>query len=188
MMNCSITDSLFLRVRYAVERVFQRYQENHKLVVTEADLQSWIFVELANDAEISRSEIHIHSQIDYINNDGFLACRPDIVLLPTGAYSVTSDGELYDRKGYTVYGDSIAIEIKFIRSHRNDDPVLKIKEDIDKLKAIRDRHYQCDKVYKFFAASVVLCRRRLSEFNVADLRATEAETGISLWLFNGLGD
>ena len=45
---------------------------------------------------------------------------PDIVLLPPTAYDVDPNGELHDRKGYTVRGSSIAIQLKLLRSHRID--------------------------------------------------------------------
>jgi hypothetical protein len=183
-MDVGINDALFETVRRAVERVCQRAQEDRKLVVTEGDLQSWIFVELAEVSTIRESDVHVHMQINYLKDDDSLGHVPDIVLLPSSAYSVNPDGGLYDRKGYTVWGSSIAIELKLLRSHRSDGFTISVKEDFVKLQRIRDRHYTPDRDHRFYAASVVLCRQHLPEDDVANLREAAAEAGVQLWIFN----
>lgn len=182
-MDDEITQDLFECVRCAVERVCQRAQNDHTLVVTEADLQSWIFVELVNDRTIRQSDVHVHTQINYLKDNDSLGHVPDIVLLPSSAYSVDPNGELHDRKGYTVSGSSIAIELKLLRSHRRDGFVHSVEEDLAKLKCIRDRHYTFDQAHMFFAASVVLCRQPLFDDEMAQLRKAAAESAIELWIF-----
>ena len=183
-MDDEITQDLFECVRCAVERVCQRAQNDHTLVVTEADLQSWLFVELVNDRTIRQSDVHIHTQINYLKEDDSLGHVPDIVLLPSSAYSVDPDGEMHNRKGYTVLGSSIAIELKLLRSHRRDGFVHSVEEDLSKLKCIRELHYTLDHAHRFFAVSVVLCRQPLFGNEEALLRKAAEEAAVELWIFN----
>jgi hypothetical protein len=183
-MDDAITQNLFESVRHAVERVCQHAQEDLKQIITEGDLQSWIFVELVKDHSILASGVHVHSQINYLKEDSSLGHLPDIVLLPSSAYSVDSSGELHDRKGYTVRGSSIAIEIKLLRSHRRDGFVSSVEEDLAKLKRIRDQHYAHDEFHRFFAASVVLCRQHLSDDDITQLQDYAIGSEIALWIYN----
>jgi hypothetical protein len=184
MMDEKITPELFARVRDAVERVCQRAQKDRMLIVTEADLQSWIFVELTKDSAICDCDVYVHTQINYLKEEDCLGHVPDIVLLPSSSYSVNPDGGLHDRKGYTIWGSSIALELKLLRSHRRDGFILSVKEDLAKLKCIRERHYNFEQVHKFFAASVILCRQHLSASDVAQLRMASAEAKVEIWIFN----
>lgn len=183
-MENVITDRLFSSVEQAVRRVCVRAQSDSNLIITEGDLQSRIFAELVGDERIIESGAHVHTQINYLKRNGKLGLVPDIVLLAPNAYSVDEDGALHERKGYTVWGSSIAIELKLLRAHRKDDFIKSVTEDIKKLKGIRDQHYQNYLEYQFFAASVVFCRQPLSSVDEEILRMSAERLDIPLWLFN----
>lgn len=183
-MMDNINISLFKSVKSTVENVCRRAQNDSMLIVTEADLQAWIYTELVKNPKIQESCIHVHSQINYLKKNGRLGNIPDIVLLPSDAYGVDAGGNLHDRKGYTIWGSSIAIELKLLRDHRSDGFVHSVKKDIAKLKFIRDQHYAMTNVYSFFAASVILCRQTLADIHVARLHEIAAKAEIDLLIFN----
>jgi len=183
-MENIITNSLFLSVEQAVARACRRAQQDPKLVITEGDLQSHIFAELIGDQGVRESGAYVHNQINYLKEDGRLGLVPDIVLLDPDSYSVDENGALHDRKGYSVWGSSIAIELKLLRSNRSNGFVDGVLDDIAKLKRIRAQHYTNDTIHRYFAASVVLCRQDLSREGVEQLREAAADSEISLWLFS----
>ena len=184
IMPDDVDQSLFGVVRDAVARVCRRGQVEPKLIITEGDMQSLVFSEVFRDPGILDREIDVHNQINYLKENGALGNLPDIVLLPPSAYSVDTNGELHDRKGYTVWGSSIAIQLKLLRSHRHDGFIESVKEYFDKLKQIRGSHYSQDSDHNFFGAVTVLCRKRLSTDTVSRLRLYADEAGFELWLFN----
>ena len=187
-MPDDVDQNLFAVVRDAVARLCLRGQEEPKLIITEGDLQSLVFTELVRDPGILDREIDVHNQINYLKENGALGNLPDIVLLPPSAYSVDADGELHDRKGYTVWGSSIAIQLKLLRSRRQNGFIESVEEDFDKLKQIRESHYNQDAVHNFFGAVTVLCRQRLATDEVNRLRLYADQAGFELWLFNHEGE
>ena len=183
-MPDDVDKDLFEVVRVAVGRICRRGQVEPKLIITEGDLQSLVFTELVHDPEILDREIDVHNQINYLKENGALGNLPDLVLLPPNAYSVDTNGELHDRKGYTVWGSSIAVQLKLLRSHRHDGFLESVEDDFNKLKQIRQSHYNQDPDHSFFGAVAVLCRQRLSTDAVNRLGLYADEAGFELWLFN----
>jgi hypothetical protein len=183
-MDNGITQELFDQVHSAVDIICKRALSEPKLVLTEGDLQSWIFSELVKDATLSHKGLHIHCHFNYLKNETKLGNIPDIVIIPLNAYDIDSNGNLYNQKGYTVWGDSIALELKLIRSHRKDGIASAVRKDLDKLKSIRERHYTKSRVHSFFAASVILCRRRLPDEYILGLRSAAEEREIPIWIYN----
>lgn len=184
-MKDNINEILFAKVEAAVKRVRERAQRNHKLVITEADLQSLIYMELVMNKEIKRKAIHVHAQINYLKGDGALGLIPDVVLLPADSYTVNREGGLYYRKGYEFRGSSIALELKLLRSHRSTSGfAVDVLVDLNKLERIRETHYVNDPKHRYFAASVVFCRQSLPEEDKEKLQKEAKASKVPLWLYD----
>ncbi|MBK1829525.1 hypothetical protein JIN77_02210 [Verrucomicrobiaceae bacterium R5-34] len=183
-----ITPELFKHVRHAVERVCHGSFENDKLILTEADLEFRVCAELLNSniQAIDDSAVHIHAQTNFLKTNDKLGWKPDIVLIPSAQYTVSEDGDLTHRKGYTHWGSAIALELKVLRKNHNTPTILKsVVGDLEKLSQIRDTHYGAvDPVHNFLSAAVVLCRKALPDSHVQVIQDTGRELDIPVWLFN----
>lgn len=150
------------------------------MILTEADLQSWIFCYLQRSlvdnpmfgGATDKGHFGVHSQISFLGENKKLGLRPDLIIIAKTEYSVapeSSDG-LYKRKGYSAWGSSIPIELKILRICSNEkNEYGKWQEDIDKLHQTKSYHYSNlpEDRYKCFPLFVLFCRKELP----VDLRA-----------------
>lgn len=140
-----------------IEEVLQR--AHAKQLLTEYDLQSWVFIALAKQLQIDSPDslLGLHCQSQFLKNDANFGFVPDLTVLNLDEYSIAPDGTLYGKKGHTIWGDSILIEIKLHRGHR---PFRKrdALKDIRKLADVRHRHYQQGHYFPIF---VLACRLQL---------------------------
>lgn len=184
-MSDLITEELFRAVESTVRMVGSKALEDEKLVLTEVDLQAWIFAEIVNNPyieSIANGDVHVHTEFNYLKYNRRLGMIPDIVLVPRDHYSVSRDGELHYRKGYTFWGSSIALELKILRSFRRGSFVASVATDIQKLSRIRQLHYDGDRNHRFFGATVILCRHNLSNEDEQSLFTNGRQNDIQVWI------
>jgi len=117
---------------------------------------SWLFMALVNrlGIGIAGSEVGLHCQTQFLKDAADFGFIPDLAIFNLNEYSIHPDGALYGKKGCTIWGDSILIEIKLHRGHRP----FRIREalkDIQKLADVRRRHYQHG---LYFPVFVLACR------------------------------
>lgn len=187
-MPYNITQELFDQVKRAVSLVCERSLANDKLVLTEADLESRIYAELLHSQipTVDDGSVHIHAQMNFLKPNGSLGWKPDIAIIPDSHYTVSPNGELTYRKGYTHWGSSIALELKLLRTNHRTSGILKgVIGDIKKLSRIRDTHYgEVDPTHTFMGASVILCRQVLPDNCVHMIQETGSRLSIPVWIFN----
>lgn len=91
---------------------------NSQMILTEGDLQSWIFHDLLCNLEkeynledeTNSKAIGIHCNPRFLNITRHLRIEPDIIILDKKEYSVNSSGSLSRRrKGYDFWGSSIVL-------------------------------------------------------------------------------
>ena len=170
----SVNEKLFDKVIKSISRFCKKAIKtgNTKLVLTEADLQAWIFHHLLYDLrkesgwgeKTNSKQIGIHCN-PYLLGEAYMLTKiPDIIILDKQAYDVDSSGSLYSRKGYTLWGSStIILELKMFRTiHRESQEIDKWKKDIDKLMDLRMQHYPRDSPNKFFPTFVLLGKQNIS--------------------------
>ena len=145
----SVNEKLFDKVIKSISRFCKKAIKtgNTKMVLTEADLQAWIFHHLLYDLRkesgwgdrTNSKKIGIHCNTSLLNEEYKLRKVPDIIILDKQAYNVDSLDSLYPRKGYTLWGSSIIIlELKLFRTnHSESQQIVEWKEDIDKLMNLR---------------------------------------------------
>lgn len=168
----SVNEELFNKVIKSINRFCTKAIKtgNTKMVLTEADLQAWIFHHLLHDLrkesgwgdKTNSKQIGIHCNPYLLDEAYFLKKAPDIIILDKQAYDVDSSGSLYSRKGYTLWASSIIIlELKLFRNNHREsqDLIEKWKEDIDKLMNLRTQHYPRDSRNKFFPTFVLLGKK-----------------------------
>jgi hypothetical protein len=150
-------------------------QENSKMILTEADLQSWIFyhlqhflrVHLESDGATDNGRFGVHCETSLLNENKKLQIKPDVIIIAKEDYSVVpeSNDSLCRRKGYSFWGSSIPIELKILRRYNNSkNEYRKWKYDIDKLNRIKSLHYSnSTNSEKCFPLFVLLCRVELPD-------------------------
>jgi hypothetical protein len=140
--------------------------ENSKMILTEKDLQARIVAQLLRDlgAKYGSTDgsmldkIGIHCELSFMHN-GQLRLYPDIAILDTQGYSVDRNGELYQRKGYTVWGNAILIELKLRKSQSSGRSGLDSWEkDIDKLSGMLSNGTYSDPDSTMFPLFVLFSR------------------------------
>jgi hypothetical protein len=178
MIPETISPELFQGVVSAIQRLCDKasLQENSKMILTEADLQSWIFCYLhsylVGDTVIGGATDNggfgVHSQTSFLDDERKLRIKPDLVIIAKQEYSVSPDSSdsLCWRKGYSAWGSSIPIELKILRTCYNPkNEYRKWQKDINKLHLIKSIHYSDppENAYKCFPLFVLFCRQELSE-------------------------
>lgn len=141
-----------------IEEVLERAYA--KQFLTEYDVQSWIFMRLADRLQIDSQDclLGLHCQTQFLKDEADFGFIPDLAVFNLDEYSVKPDGTLYGKKGCTIWGDSILVEIKLYRGHRPFRKRAALK-DIQKLADVRHRHYLEGLYYPIF---VLVCRRSVS--------------------------
>lgn len=186
-MSMLINESLFDEAKSAIEAVWEECEIRPELILTEADMEARIYSKLLNSQIVSLKDgkVHIHAQLRFLNQDGNLHDCPDIFLIPTEDYSVSPKGALFQRKGYTHWGSAIVLELKLFKTQDKESRFVdKVKEDINKLKRIRETHYGIvDTQSKFFGASVIFCRKKLSKEKEDDIKKEGQSAEVAIWLF-----
>lgn len=164
--------------RDAVVRTIEEVLEgaHAKQFLTEYDVQSWVFIRLVGQLGIGTigSQLGLHCQTQFLKDEADFGFIPDLAVLNLDEYSVERDGTLYGKKGCTIWGDSILIEIKLHRGHR---PFRKrdALKDIQKLADVRHRHYQQGGYYPIF---VLACRRHPSPEIIQEIQQFADGTGV----------
>ncbi len=160
--------------------------DKKEVILTEADLQSWIFYCLQNDLEQAGSgdlctgDVGVHCNVAFLDEGkSQLNKRPDIILLDKKEYSSNSSGALYKRKGFTVWGSAIMIEIKLCRGISCSSRKLRSwKEDIKKLSKLGEAHFS-NREESFFPLFVALCKERIPRSLEDGLADYASDKGVS---------
>jgi hypothetical protein len=170
-------DLIFQKAVHAIRRLCDKasLEENSKMILTEADLQSWIFCYLqrflADDLEVDgatdNGRFGVHCETSFLNENEKLQIKPDVIIIAKEDYSVDPklNDSLYRRKGYSAWGSSIPIELKILRTYNTPgNEYRKWQYDIDKLNRIKSLHYgnptDSEKCFPLF---VLFCRVELSD-------------------------
>jgi hypothetical protein len=185
-------DLIFQKAVHAIQKLCDKasLKENSKMILTEADLQSWIFCYLqrflADDLEVDGatdkgcSGVHCHPSVKDENQQ--LRIKPDIVIFAKSEYSVSpsSDDDLLIRKGFYSWGTSILMELKILRTSYNiETEFRKWKKDINKLGSIITLHYS-DPSVRALPLFVLFCRKELSDNQIDKLARYASLKSINL--------
>jgi hypothetical protein len=169
----SVNKKLFSKVIKSINKFCTKAinTDNAKMVLTEADLQAWIFHCLLHDLrkeisfgdETNIKKIGIHCNTYLLDEEDMLRKVPDIIILDNQAYDVNPSGTLYSRKGFTLWRSStIILELKLFRTiHSESQHINGWKDDIDKLAHLRRLHYPQDSENELFPAFVLLGKRNI---------------------------
>ena len=151
---------------------------NSQMILTEGDLQAWIFHDLLYhlcnfEKEPSLGDttnspaIGIHCNLSFLDSNGKLNKLPDIILLDKkeyNEYKVNSSGHLDRRKGYVLWGSSILIELKLFRTISYENQHIHYwKKDIDKLINLKENLYPPEKQEQLFSAFVLVGKKSISD-------------------------
>ncbi|OVE53980.1 hypothetical protein [Chryseobacterium mucoviscidosis] len=135
----------------ALLKLFSDYQKNRNLIITEGDLECLIF------SYAKLRGLPIHSQISWFKDDKKSGFELDLTILNEEKLSVEKFDEIdrliydfnYPHKGYFYDGETIGIELKFIRNadkfnHNILCDIIKINESIipSKVKNINNGVYK----------------------------------------------
>lgn len=192
----TVNEELFNKVIKSINRFCTKAIKtgNTKMVLTEADLQAWIFHHLQYDLrkesgwgdKTNSKQIGIHCNPSLLDEANLLRKAQDSTILDKHAYAVDSSGSLYPRKGYTLWGSSIIIlELKLFRNNHREsqDLIEKWKEDIDKLMDLRIQHYPQDSRNKFFPTFVLLGKQKISVETVDQIKQYSIDNKVEPLLF-----
>ena len=181
-----ITTGLFKEVMEVVHDVCNTALDNPKLILTEADIQSHLFASLLNLRQVTDGNVSVHSELNFLKDERTLGHKPDLILLQKNEFCIDSEGELIDRKGYTIWGSSIALELKFFRESSTLYYLRSVITDIEKLANIKEQHYT-EQDYYFFGASVLLCRRTPPANVLSEINQKSIEKNIPFKIYNHSG-
>lgn len=172
----------------AVREIELEYRVTPGLILSECDAQCLLFMKLRSFLEqTAQSQIQtdvegvlaspIHTEINFIDSNGKLSIRPDIVVMNEGSLSLINDDEsrLIDRKGFVFYGSALLIEIKFCKSSNGIDLEFtnRIKNDCLKLDEISQNLYPVDAESVMSGCVVV--------FNKTNLKCNEFDELMRVW-------
>jgi hypothetical protein len=184
-----ITEKLFGKIIDSIKLFCRDVSGSHmeEVILTEADLQSWTFYRLISDLEelgqgrVGAGEAGLHCNIAFLDQiNGNLSMRPDVVLLDKKEYSANSSGELHRRKGYTLWGSSIMIEIKLLRANMQASSALESwKQDLDKLRDLYDSLYSYGQA-QFFPLFLLHCKKQMAEYDSYCLKQYASGKGVSV--------
>jgi len=179
-----ITTKLFEDVHDVIDKVCRAAIDNPVDILCEADLEVKICAKLATDIKnIQIEDIHVRTQIPFLNKNRKLRHIPDIVLLDKTHYSLDATSELYPRKGFTHWGSAIVLELKLMRGHTKGSVIKDTLTDIKKLAELRTLHYDNDPNHSYFPAVVLLSKRPLSAVDRHRLQTCADENFVALWIY-----
>jgi hypothetical protein len=192
--NSAISEELFDKVIKCIDKFCKKALKpnNTKMVLTEGDLQAWIFHHLVCDLrkesgwgyKTDGKQIGIHCNPSFLNTDDKLRNIPDVVILDKQEYSVESTGDLYPRKGYTLWGSSIMLELKLFRTiHSETEKLEEWKQDINKLVRLRANLYPPNNPEKFFPAFVLLAKKNISTPKFDEIEQYATDNNVKPLLF-----
>ncbi|MPS75055.1 MAG: hypothetical protein E2590_18160 [Chryseobacterium sp.] len=109
----------------ALEKVFRKFQEKPKLILTESDLKCWLFLELTNEiGSIQNSTLSVHTEIThYLKSDDKKNRRfRDLTILDSTKLDLNEhiwknndNGDYTLNKGFKHNGPAMHFELKLIR-------------------------------------------------------------------------
>ena len=159
-----------------IESIAVEYKSNQGLILSEDDLKCHIFRKLYNlfpnhsvathDYEITASPLH--TEIRFYDENGKLSLIPDITILDPAGMSIKhgmsiriKDNRLaYGKlpsKGFEFGGKAIVIEIKYEKTKNgiSGATVQKIKNDLDKISRLMQRHNRPQEDNNIFGIMIV---------------------------------
>ena len=160
-----ISKDCFDIVRESIKEVLLLGSQDPKKLLTEHDLQAWIFRDLVTKLDIAdtKSNLGVHCQTRFLDSNRLLQIEPDIAIFNSDEYTIEADGALTKRKGYTLWGSAILVELKLVRGCRKV-ALLDAMFDIDKLNLIRDLHYSNpEDTCEYYPLFVLFSRPTLAE-------------------------
>lgn len=139
-------------VEKRINKIKNRFEKNHYIFLGEEDIRCHLFSELFKkfnrlEKTIDRKKtIPLHTQISFIDEEGRLIRgeKPDIVIFDVSTCHLYSDNSIQykDRlsKGFQFKDAPIAIEIKLNWTKRKENVIKQVKDEIKKIKKLRDRN------------------------------------------------
>ena len=181
----------------AIEHLKSFYQKviepcNSQMILTEGDLQAWIFHDLLCNLEkeynledeTNSKAIGIHCNPRFLNISEHLRIEPDIVILDKTEYDVYRLGASYSSKGFTMWGSSIMLELKLFRTiHYENQHIHYWKKDIDKLINLEKNLYQPEKQEQLFSAFVLVGKKSISEDKFKEIEKYAKDGGLEPLIF-----
>jgi len=172
----------------ALAKVFGRFKENPKLILTESDLKCWLFLELVKDIEgMQESTLSVHTEVTHYpriepNLKKFF--MRDLTILDS--VNVVENEEIWDNhgtgdyalsKGFNHQGCAMHFELKLIRQGRKEASKLALdSSDIANLKNVevgkrgysivwmsRNENYDLDFLIKEMNESFEMCNNDLGD-------------------------
>ena len=138
-----ITLDLLSRVFDYIVEALERLRGNPIRLLTEADLQSHLFMALFNglrdDLDSDRIGLHCQPRFFPSPNDRSGKRYPDLCILDRSHYFLAS--RRVSTKGFQIYGPSIQVEIKLRRLNDRGEQLADWIEDLIKLAGWRDCWY-----------------------------------------------
>jgi len=135
-------------IKSAIQNLVDDFKQNPDKYITESDVRCFLFSALMKIDEFSKLEdtsdgsksISVHTEVRWYGNSGKLKWRSDIVILDVASLKVKNRVIKLPSKGYSFNKPKAIIEIKLRRINGESDNsfIGKIKEDVNKLKKIKD--------------------------------------------------
>ena len=190
----AITKELFEKTIEHLDRFCKKVIKpcNSKMILTEGDLQAWIFHDLLCNLEkeynledeTNSKAIGIHCNPRFLNISEHLRIEPDIVILDKTEYDVYRLGALYSSKGFTMWGSSIMLELKLFRTiHYENQHIHYWKKDIDKLRNLKDNLYPREKQEQLFSAFVLVGKKIISKDKFKEIEKYAKDGGVEPLIF-----
>jgi hypothetical protein len=150
-----ITPDLLIRVFDSAAEALDQLRGNPIYLLTEADLQSHLFMALFNGLrdDLVSDKIGLHCQPRFFPSPDDRSGKryPDLCILDRSHYFL--DSRRVSKKGFQIHGPSIQIELKLRRLNDRGEQLADWIEDLIKLAAWRDSWYDENRP-KLFPADV----------------------------------
>jgi hypothetical protein len=138
-----ITPDLLIRVFDSAAEALEQLRGNPIHLLTEADLQSHLFMALFNglrdDFDSDRIGLHCQPRFSSLPDDRSGKRYPDLCILDRSHYSL--DTRRVSTKGFLIHGPSIQIELKLRRLNDRGEQLVDWIKDLKKLARLRDCWY-----------------------------------------------
>ena len=138
-----INSHLFNRVFDKADHVLSELSSCPIQLLTEADLQSHLFMALheALRVELDSNQIGLHCQPRFFPSPGNQSGKryPDLCILDRTSYYLASGN--ISVKGFQIHGPSIQIELKLRRLSHGSEQLTEWRKDMSKLAGWRDSWY-----------------------------------------------
>ena len=140
-------------VKRKINVVFQRARRNQAIILTEADLQCQIYMELCK-SRLNRWNFTcrnegikgnpVHAEVSYFDERNSLSYRVDLTIIDVEELAIVNNPERHieiHSKEFSFSGRPIIIECKFLRAERSlsEDVIGPIREDYEKARALNAR-------------------------------------------------